>query len=448
MKNLFFIIVLLLVPTLLTAQGLTQGLVGWWPFTGNAVDSVNMQNNGKVTGAQLTKDRFGNDSSAYYFDGNGDYIDVGTDSSLRSSSHSINFWFKYKDTSQVFHFVDCQNSNNGEWGSVCYYHPSNGLSFSIGAGSNDRLMGHASYIKLNDDDWHMFSATYSKTTNQLAVYLDGCLSGNVNIKGSKGGFSSSDSTRFNSGEHWMFGAHSQYFSSSKNNGPRYFKGSLDDIRMYNRPLGSVEVRGLFLENTDYQDTTYTTIFDTSNVVIYDTTVVTTYDTIQVFDTTFVNDTTFTTVYDTIFLFDTTFTTIFDTTFTTIFDTTFTTIIDTTFTSIFDTTFSTIFDTTHIAVTDTLYLNVKWSSTGPDFNRAKIYPNPSNDKIIVDFGDYLKIFGHKLIINNSSGQLVYSSNVTSKIVEIDLNSLGSAGTYTLIISDKNLNILVVKKLILQ
>jgi hypothetical protein len=48
----------------------TNGLVGYWPFNGNANDISGNGNNGTVNGATLTTDRFGNTNSAYSFDGN------------------------------------------------------------------------------------------------------------------------------------------------------------------------------------------------------------------------------------------------------------------------------------------------------------------------------------------------------------------------------------------
>ncbi len=45
----------------------TDGLVGWWPFNGNANDESGNGNDGTVIGATLTTDRFGNTNSAYFF---------------------------------------------------------------------------------------------------------------------------------------------------------------------------------------------------------------------------------------------------------------------------------------------------------------------------------------------------------------------------------------------
>ena len=45
----------------------TSGLVGWWPYTGNANDVSGNGHNGTVSGATLTTDRFGNANKAYAF---------------------------------------------------------------------------------------------------------------------------------------------------------------------------------------------------------------------------------------------------------------------------------------------------------------------------------------------------------------------------------------------
>ena len=52
----------------------TNGLVGYWPFSGNANDESGVGNNGTVNGATLTSDRFGNANKAYNFDGLNDVI--------------------------------------------------------------------------------------------------------------------------------------------------------------------------------------------------------------------------------------------------------------------------------------------------------------------------------------------------------------------------------------
>jgi hypothetical protein len=53
---------------------LNDGLVGYYPFNGNANDESG--NHGTVHGATLTEDRFGNPNNAYSFDGSDDYINA------------------------------------------------------------------------------------------------------------------------------------------------------------------------------------------------------------------------------------------------------------------------------------------------------------------------------------------------------------------------------------
>ena len=53
----------------------TNGLVGWWPFNGNANDESGNGNNGTNNGATLTADRFGNVNKSYLFTPN-NFIEV------------------------------------------------------------------------------------------------------------------------------------------------------------------------------------------------------------------------------------------------------------------------------------------------------------------------------------------------------------------------------------
>ena len=70
-----------------------NGLVGWWPFCGNANDESGNGNDGTVNGATPTTDRFGNVNSAYAFDGENDYIHVTSPSLLLSTNYTFSAWF-------------------------------------------------------------------------------------------------------------------------------------------------------------------------------------------------------------------------------------------------------------------------------------------------------------------------------------------------------------------
>jgi hypothetical protein len=69
---------------------LVTGLVGYWPFNGNAIDESGNGNNGTVFGASLTSDRFGNAGKAYSFGGINDTIIVNLQNN--NGDWSLNFW--------------------------------------------------------------------------------------------------------------------------------------------------------------------------------------------------------------------------------------------------------------------------------------------------------------------------------------------------------------------
>ncbi|MFM7105117.1 MAG: hypothetical protein ACKOW8_06310 [Flavobacteriales bacterium] len=56
----------------------TDGLVGWWPFNGNANDESGNGNNGMVNGATLAEDRFGNVNAAFSFNSVPDRVEIGS----------------------------------------------------------------------------------------------------------------------------------------------------------------------------------------------------------------------------------------------------------------------------------------------------------------------------------------------------------------------------------
>ena len=71
----------------------TNGLVGWWPFNGNANDESGNLNNGTVNGATLTTDRFGNADKAYSFSSNNN-TSISTNIGVVNGSFSIIGWYK------------------------------------------------------------------------------------------------------------------------------------------------------------------------------------------------------------------------------------------------------------------------------------------------------------------------------------------------------------------
>jgi hypothetical protein len=70
-----------------------SGLVGWWPFNGNANDESGNGHHGKVVGAKLATDRNGKSNSSFYF-GLFDYIQTPYQGVDEGKARSFSFWMK------------------------------------------------------------------------------------------------------------------------------------------------------------------------------------------------------------------------------------------------------------------------------------------------------------------------------------------------------------------
>jgi len=98
MKKINFIFIVVLFSTFsantqtLPSYVPSNGLISWYPFTGNANDSSGNGNHATVNGAVLASDRFGNNNSAYSFNGSSDYLH-GNATSFPTEYRTISLWF-------------------------------------------------------------------------------------------------------------------------------------------------------------------------------------------------------------------------------------------------------------------------------------------------------------------------------------------------------------------
>jgi hypothetical protein len=211
---------------------------------------------------------------------------------------------------------------------------------------------------------------------------------------------------------------------------------------------------LINDTINIYDTTFINSFDTTFITNYDTTFITVFDSVLVLDSISIYDTTFINTFDTTFItnYDTTFITVFDSVLLidsiSIFDTTFVTFYDTNYISIYDT--ITYYDSVLISVTDTLIINVNLSgiSSPNNSNTLKIYPNPANDIVFIDNGNFNSMSNYNLKIINSLGQEVFNSFITIPQFQIPITSFGGLGLYYIQLYNDTGGLLEIRKLIIQ
>jgi hypothetical protein len=209
-----------------------NGLVGWWPFNGNADDQSGNGNNGTNNGATLTTDRNGNVNSAYSFDGNSG-ITIPHSTSLNiGSSCTFSFWLKYNNLSNGFNLVFKKGITGGCPDSG-YYFAFDGIPgpahkcFGYGVTGNCSSISDSEYL---DNQWHNIIVVYNLQNSQ--IYFDGVLQdGDAN--------SNLNQTISNTIEPLIIGYYSGPYSGTS------WNGLIDDFGIWNRALTQQEITNLY-----------------------------------------------------------------------------------------------------------------------------------------------------------------------------------------------------------
>jgi hypothetical protein len=305
----------------------TDGLVGWWPFNGNANDESGNGNNGTVIGATLTEDRFGNANAAYGFDGIDDLIEIGSAvGDFGISDFTISCWVH--DTSESNSGVLVAKRGAFGWGNfyelswdnapvmeICQENSPTNYNYYINEGSFLNSWNHVVMVR---------------SGQEVRLYLNCELIVAVptaNIQN----IDNQDLLAFG-------GRYNTDFSPSL---AELFKGEIDDVGLWERALSDTEILGFCDANLCYE---------------------------------------------------------------------------------------------YITVTDTLIINLGPTGFNPVTysNTILMYPNPSNDQLTIDYGDYATLAGYTLKIFNSIGQEIHSANINQQQEVLPLGTWGGAGNYQVVI----------------
>jgi hypothetical protein len=277
MKKFFLLFIAMAAISFSFAQIPTTGLVAYYPFSGNANDSIG-NNDGTVYGAALTTDRFGNPNSAYTFDGVNDYIKVSDAIGLNNPNFTYSAWV-YANALPA----------NGNASNLIEAGSGSGANYGVGLSINNNYVGTTGWRVTSGNTGatsvggqtgslpsanHWCFMTISRDNSSVKMYVNGQKVLTLPTAGQQ--------PYYNNPMDIFIGSRSQLGLN------QYFNGKLDDISIYNRALDSAEINALYTENFCFQtiydtvtvyDTTHVTVFDTTQVTLYDTTFVSVTDTL-------------------------------------------------------------------------------------------------------------------------------------------------------------------------
>ncbi len=228
----------------------SNGLVGWWPFSGNANDESGNGNNGTVNGATLSIDRFGDANSTFSFNG----VDNKILFNLNSISNS--FPLNTESTSSIWVKSIDQNgpliSMQGIGGIEYLLHIGTLADIIQSPGNfgmlvRDNCCGTGNNIfgsSVVDNNWHMLTIV-RLGNGTLLLYKDGILQAS-SPAGQSGTLTFNPTTMaFGADESWIIGAQSGNCNSCNSVDQRHFSGLIDDAGIWNRALTQQEITALF-----------------------------------------------------------------------------------------------------------------------------------------------------------------------------------------------------------
>jgi len=203
---------------------LSDGLIAYYPFNGNANDESGNNNHATVYGATLTTDRNGNANNAYLFDGSNNKIAI-NNINIPASNFTVNFLCYFNGFKNGgMRLIDKAQAGTD-----------NGFSIDTHPNSTIRFCGggdcYNSNINLSVQKWYNICVIFDN--GNLSFYLDGKFVNSVRTQNNK--------VRTNSLP-LLFG--SPQGSLSQN---QFLNGKIDEVRIYNRALNLDEIRTLYGE---------------------------------------------------------------------------------------------------------------------------------------------------------------------------------------------------------
>jgi uncharacterized protein (TIGR02145 family) len=191
-----------------------DGLIAHYPFDGNANDISGNGYNGTVESASLTSDRNGEPNKAYYFNGVSNRI---TTNFKPTNVNTISLWFNAESTQRLnaglFSTYHSYDFRGYYWG------------FRSSSPNGHFFYDGNNYKSIDFPKWNTWThLAVSSDGNTIKVFINGTLATSFSGKTTHVG--------------------NLFIGDSKYDG-RFFKGKIDEIQVFNRPLSETEIKILY-----------------------------------------------------------------------------------------------------------------------------------------------------------------------------------------------------------
>ena len=230
----------------------SEGLVAFYPFSGSFENTTSTEiDPAENHGATFAEDRFGNENSSAYFDGNETYLEIPDNDAFSISTTgtlTISVWvspevlnFQKAEAGGYVHWMGKGVPHQHEWVFRMY-------NKDLSQGQEDRPnrmsayafnleggLGSGSFVQeqVQENEWIHFVARYDVETNKITLFKNGSQKDQDDLYDATYGVQVQNGTA-----PLRLGTRSQW---------SYFQGRIDDLRIYNRALSDSEILELFKE---------------------------------------------------------------------------------------------------------------------------------------------------------------------------------------------------------
>ncbi len=240
-KTLLLLLFVIFNTTIVASQtDLEKDLIIYYPFNGSTVD---YSGNGyhTISFATLTEDRYGNEESAYHFNGIDEYIDLPNIAELKPQLPiTISFWVYFDDleVTKTFMFTTDYEQNINSGVNMSLTSPKSSFAVAFGDGGPPSLNSRRTkvadtVVKVNT--WYFIVVTVVDALD-MDIYVTEFESG-LTCVNDGGEYSGNGSDMAYTDKPGSLGRKDAHAS----NDPYYFMGKIDEFKMWSRSLTAEEI---------------------------------------------------------------------------------------------------------------------------------------------------------------------------------------------------------------
>lgn len=226
---------------------MANGLVAYYPFSGNANDESGNNLNGQLVGdATFSLNRYGVNGKSLELDGSYDYVSINDNDlldfgNIENASLSISLWYNSRgDNGQYVNWIIgkgiTQESMSTDYGFAIHNDANNlgvqKLLWTCGPSTDN--CAYSYYDTPEANGWHhvvLIVNNQTSTSGTKKIYIDGSLISSCNFSEKVGARA----------ENLLIGAGLRPSGGTE----RYFNGFIDDIHIYRREITEKEILSLY-----------------------------------------------------------------------------------------------------------------------------------------------------------------------------------------------------------